>query len=168
MKTITVAELKKRLDNKEVFLIDVREPIEHRSERIDGACLIPLAEIDVSHIPDRTKPVVIHCRSGKRSAQACAKLLEKDFNLELYSLEGGIAAWSAAGFEVKKNITVISLERQTQLVAGILALGGTLLGSFYNPDFYIIPGIVGGGLAFSGLTGWCTMTKILAKMPWNR
>ena len=103
MKTITASELKKKLDKDEILLIDVREPAEHRSECIDGACLIPLGEISIEKLPSTKRPIVIHCRSGKRSADACAKLLASNPSLDVTSLEGGIVAWSQAGFNVKRS-----------------------------------------------------------------
>lgn len=169
MKTITASELKKRLDTDEVLLIDVREPSEHRSECIDGACLIPLGEISIDKLPSTKRPIVIHCRSGKRSADACAKLLAINPSLDVASLEGGIVAWSQAGFNVKRSgATILPLDRQTQIAAGFIAFSGTILGALINPVFYILPGFIGAGLIFAGLTGWCGMAKLLAKMPWNR
>lgn len=100
MKTITASQLKAKLDKDEVLLIDVREPAEHRSESIEGACLIPLSEITLEKLPSLKRPMVIHCRSGKRSADACEKLLAIDPTLNIASLEGGIIAWSQAGYPV--------------------------------------------------------------------
>jgi rhodanese-related sulfurtransferase len=169
MKTITASELKKKLDKDEILLIDVREPAEHRSECIDGACLIPLGEISIEKLPSTQRPIVIHCRSGKRSADACAKLLAINPSLDVTSLEGGIVAWSQAGFNVKRSgSTILPLDRQTQITAGFIAFSGTILGALINPGFYILPGFIGAGLMFAGLTGWCGMAKLLAKMPWNR
>lgn len=169
MKTIKASELKKRLDEDEVLLIDVREPAEHKSECIDGSCLIPLAEISIDKLPSIKRPIVIHCRSGKRSAEACAKLLASNPSLDVASLEGGIVAWSQAGFNVKKSGSIIlPLDRQTQITTGFIAFSGTILGAVINPGFYILPGFIGAGLMFAGLTGWCGMAKLLAKMPWNR
>lgn len=169
MKTITASELKKKLDKDKILLIDVREPAEHRSECIDGACLIPLGEISIEKLPSTQRPIVIHCRSGKRSADACAKLLAINPSLDVTSLEGGIVAWSQAGFNVKRSgSTILPLDRQTQITAGFIAFSGTILGALINPVFYILPGFIGAGLMFAGLTGWCTMAKLLAKMPWNR
>ena len=168
MKTITASELKKILDKDEVLLIDVREPAEHRSECIDGACLIPLSEISIDKLPSTKRLVVIHCRSGKRSADACAKLLKDNPFLDVASLEGGIVAWIQAGFKVKKSgSTILPLDRQTQIAVGFIAFFGTILGAWINPAFYILPGFIGAGLMFAGLTGWCGMAKLLAKMPWN-
>ncbi len=169
MKTITASELKKLLDKNEVLLIDVREPAEHSSEYIDGACLIPLGEISIDKLPSTQRPIVIHCRSGKRSIDACAKLLASNHSLDVASLEGGIIAWIQDGFNVKKSgSSVLPLDRQTQIAAGFIVFTGTLLGILINPTFYILPSFIGAGLIFAGITGWCGMTKFLAKMPWNR
>lgn len=169
IKTITASELKKRLDKDEVLLIDVREPAEYRSECIDGACLIPLGEISIEKLPSTQRPIVIHCRSGKRSADACAKLLAINPSLEVASLEGGIVAWTQSGFNVKRSgSNILPLDRQTQITTGFIAFSGTILGALINPGFYILSGFIGAGLMFAGLTGWCGMAKLLAKMPWNR
>lgn len=169
MKTITALELKKKLDKDELLLIDVREPAEHRNECIDGACLIPLGEISFDKLPSTKRPIVIHYRSAKRSADACAKLLETNPSLDVAFLEGGIVAWSKAGFNVKKSgSNVLPLDRQTQIAVGFIAFSGTIFGILINPGFYIMPGFIGAGLMFAGLTGWCGMAKLLAKMPWNR
>ncbi|MBL3284490.1 YgaP-like inner membrane protein [Rickettsiales endosymbiont of Paramecium tredecaurelia] len=169
MKTITASELKKRFDKDEVLLIDVREPTEHKTECIDGACLIPLDEINVERLPSIKRPIVIYCRSGKRSADACIKLLTTSPDLDVASLEGGIIAWSQAGFNVKRSgSNILPLDRQTQIIGGFIAFFGTLLGAMLHPIFYIIPGFVGAGLMFAGVTGWCGMARLLVKMPWNR
>lgn len=103
MKTMTVSELKKLIDTDEVLLIDVREPAEYKEECIEGACLIPLGEISLEKLTTESRPIVIHCRSGRRSAEACEKLLEQNPNLDVYNLEGGIVAWKELGFFVKKG-----------------------------------------------------------------
>lgn len=100
MKNITASELKILLDNDQALLIDVREPIEYKSEYIDGAYLIPLGEISVERLPSTEKPIVIYCRSGKRSSDACIRLLVTKPSLDVASLEGGIIAWVQAGYNV--------------------------------------------------------------------
>jgi rhodanese-related sulfurtransferase len=93
MKEITVEELKQKIDQQEDFqLIDVREEFEYETSNLDGEN-IPLAEILLEKDKiSRDKPVVIHCRSGKRSAQAIL-LLEKEGYTNLANLQGGILAW---------------------------------------------------------------------------
>ena len=98
IKTVDVSTLKKWLDNKEAVVVDVREPGEFHSGSIPGANLLPLAMISNDQLPALGgKKLVLHCRSGKRSATACEKLLVRDPELELFNLEGGILAWMQAG-----------------------------------------------------------------------
>lgn len=102
MKTITVAELKHRLDKGEVILVDVREPAEYRTTSIQGAFLMPLASVSHEKLPSTSCPIVLHCRSGKRSIMACQTLLQQNPHLDVYSLEGGIEAWEQAGYAVER------------------------------------------------------------------
>lgn len=93
MNSITAAELKAwRNTQKQHVLIDVREPYEYDEVNIQGQ-LIPLAEVidRKSEIPEHV-PVVVHCRSGKRSATAI-KALEALGYTNLINLEGGILAF---------------------------------------------------------------------------
>lgn len=95
MKEISVDELNEMILNKDDFqLIDVREPIEYESANIGGE-LIPLQTIP-QHLDKITKdkPVIIMCRSGKRSANAVAFLEDKGFK-NLANLAGGILDWKA-------------------------------------------------------------------------
>jgi sulfur-carrier protein adenylyltransferase/sulfurtransferase len=92
---MSVHELKQKMDAREPFeLIDVREPFEYEIARIDGAKLIPLGEIGerLDEI-QRDQPIVVHCHSGQRSAQAVRLLQQGGFN-NVCNLEGGIDAWS--------------------------------------------------------------------------
>jgi adenylyltransferase/sulfurtransferase len=93
--TISVRELKSRMDNKEALtLIDVREPYEYEIARIDGSRLIPLGELEthVSELP-RKGALVLQCHSGGRSEHATRLLQEAGFE-NVFNLEGGIDAWS--------------------------------------------------------------------------
>src|SRR5215472_5580851 len=92
---ISVQELKGMMDVREAFeLIDVREPFEFEIARIDGAKLIPLGEIpERADELYRQQPIIIHCHSGGRSAQAVRLLKQRGFT-NVYNLEGGIDAWS--------------------------------------------------------------------------
>ncbi len=97
MKEISVQELKQKIDSNEDFqLIDVREPFEYEVSNLDGEN-IPLGGILIeADAIAKDKPVIIHCRSGKRSAAAIMQL-EQQFGLEnLHNLKGGIVAWQQA------------------------------------------------------------------------
>jgi adenylyltransferase/sulfurtransferase len=91
---ITVEELKQRLDAKDdLFILDVREPHEYKICNLNGH-LIPLAEIPkrVQEL-DPGKEMVVHCRSGVRSAKAVAFLRQAGFT-NVKNLKGGILAWA--------------------------------------------------------------------------
>jgi len=77
------------------LLIDVREPHEHAVSRIDGARLIPLRELpsQLGELP-RDREIIVHCKSGARSARAVKFLLESGFP-RVTNVQGGIDAWLA-------------------------------------------------------------------------
>jgi sulfate permease, SulP family len=79
------------------LLIDVREPREFHRGHIPQAELIPLPELltDTAHLP-REQPIVLICRSGRRSQRAAHLLHGRGF-ANVLILEGGMLAWEAAG-----------------------------------------------------------------------
>ena len=95
MKEITVQQLKEKLDSKEdIQLIDVREDYEYDIANI-GAELIPLGTVmDNADRISKDKPVIIHCRSGVRSATAIMNLESRFGFTNLYNLKGGILAYA--------------------------------------------------------------------------
>jgi rhodanese-related sulfurtransferase len=95
MKEISVLELKEMMDNHEDFqLIDVREDFEYEMSNLGGV-LIPLGGIliEADKIA-KDKPVIVQCRSGKRSAAAIMQLEQQFGMTNLYNLRGGILAWA--------------------------------------------------------------------------
>ncbi len=170
IKEISAAQLKQLLDQDKAILVDVRQPGEHATECIEGACLIPLDILDLEKLPKENKTIVVHCKSGRRSENACKKLLEANPNLDIYTLAGGIEGWKQAGLKVKSSGTKscsIPIERQVLLTAGTLVVFGMAFGFFINQWFYLLSTFVGCGLMFAGISGWCGMAMLLAKMPWN-
>lgn len=95
IKEKTVSELKDWRDSGVEFqLIDVREPHEFETANLGGQ-LIPLGTIVSEADQIRTDiPVIIHCRSGARSAAAIAELERRFSMTNLYNLKGGILAYS--------------------------------------------------------------------------
>jgi len=92
---LTPQEVKKMMDEKQPFvLIDVREPHEFQICRIPGSTLIPLGEVAKRmHELDSAGEIVVHCRSGQRSARAVEFLMNAGFR-KIHNLKGGILAWS--------------------------------------------------------------------------
>ena len=93
---ITPVELKKKLDaGEKMLLIDVREPWEHQTCRIEGARLIPMRNIPANlQSLDVEEPVICYCHHGMRSLDV-AVWLQKQGVDSARSLAGGIDKWSA-------------------------------------------------------------------------
>jgi adenylyltransferase/sulfurtransferase len=94
--TITALELKEWQDaGKDIFLVDVREPAEYEIVRIPGATLIPKGEIisgdALAKLP-QDKQIVLHCKSGVRSAEALAALKAAGFK-DAVHVQGGVLSW---------------------------------------------------------------------------
>lgn len=154
----------------DTVLVDVREDYEHAEERIDGALLHPLSNFDADALRTEfgAKRVVFHCRSGKRSLDA-ARRYQQD-GKPSFHLAGGIEGWKASNRSVVRPATApkLPLMRQVQIAAGGLVVLGVGLGATVSPWFLALAGFVGCGLMFAGITGWCGMALLLAKMPWNK
>ena len=95
--TISVSDLKGKIDNKENFmLIDVREPSEFEIVRIPGSVLIPkqgfLDGSALAGLP-QDKPIILHCKSGVRSAECLAILKSAGF-ADATHVSGGVVAWA--------------------------------------------------------------------------
>jgi adenylyltransferase/sulfurtransferase len=95
--TISVTELKSKIDKKENFLlIDVREPSEYEIVKIPGSVLIPkqgfLDGSALSGLP-QDKPIILHCKSGVRSAECLAILKSAGF-ADASHVSGGVVAWA--------------------------------------------------------------------------
>ena len=161
-------ELKQRIEQGSVRLVDVREADEFARVHISSAESNPLSKFDVHACQRPGAQPVLYCRSGARSTQAAKQLAAAGFG-DILHLEGGIAAWESEGLPVEKNASApISLMRQVQIVAGTMIATGTLLGAFVSPWFLLISGGAGFGLLIAGLTDTCAMASLLSMMPWNR
>jgi rhodanese-related sulfurtransferase len=89
-------------EKKDLQLIDVRTPAEFADGHLAKAKLIPVQELEsrLGEI-DKSKPILIYCRSGHRSGNALKILLGKGY-AQAKHMEGGINAWQAAGLPVTK------------------------------------------------------------------
>lgn len=81
--------------NAALFLLDVREPDEYAAGHIDGATLIPLGSLQsrAAELP-KDRPIVVYCRSGRRSAEAVSQLHALGFDTAV-NLTGGYTRWAA-------------------------------------------------------------------------
>lgn len=172
LNTISPSALQDRIQSGEpVDLIDVRTPVEFREVHVTIARNVPLDQLDANAIREsraaKNEPLYVICKSGSRGRQACEKLVAAGCS-NVVNVDGGTAAWDAAGFPVLRGKKAMSLERQVRIAAGSLVLGGVLLSRFVHPWFMGLSGFVGAGLIFAGVTDTCGMAMLLARMPWNR
>ncbi len=100
LKHINAAEAKKLVDGG-ALLVDVREVNEYLGENIPGAKNEPLSNLGRTPIGG-APAVVFHCKSGARTRMNAAALAQCT-DAEVYILDGGIEAWKAAGFPVKRG-----------------------------------------------------------------
>ncbi|UOQ78946.1 molybdopterin-synthase adenylyltransferase MoeB [Hymenobacter sp. 5516J-16] len=107
VRSISVAELHEQLESGHPpFLLDVREPHEYAAGHLPGATLLPLSSLEkgVATLP-KQHPVVVYCRSGRRSAQAVERL-QTEFGLtNLLNLDGGILAWEDTMTDAENNVS---------------------------------------------------------------
>ena len=170
-KNITASEVNQALTaGTPVSLIDVRTPAEYESAHIKGSVLMPLDQVDCGAVKAAAAGAtlrVLVCQSGIRAGKAAAKLAaggETGFAV----LEGGVNAWGRAGLPLVRGKFTLPLERQVFAIAGLLVLLGVVLGFQVYPGWFGLSAFVGAGLMIAGLTGFCPMAILLAKMPWNQ
>lgn len=103
IKECSAKDLKSKIDSKEKFqFIDCREQAEWNDAHIDGATLLPLSLLELNHskvLTDKNAEIIIQCRSGARSMNACMYLMSKGYT-NLTNLQGGIMGWMQAGYPV--------------------------------------------------------------------
>ncbi len=155
--------------NSSVDFINVCTPAEYKEKHIAGVRNVPLDELSkrVGEFSGK-QTVYVHCRSGRRAEQAITTLNALGVTAELVNVEGGILAWDEAGLPTRSLTGRMPIMRQTLLTAGLLIMLSLLLSWTVDPMFSVLTVFVGAGLSIAGATGWCGMSSLLAKMPWNK
>jgi rhodanese-related sulfurtransferase len=103
VKEIDCAGALQLINHKEAYVLDVREPDEFKIGHVLNSKLIPLGKLRerVGELERfREKPIVVVCRSGNRSATACAMLGREGF-AEVYNLAGGMNSWQKTGLPLE-------------------------------------------------------------------
>ncbi len=105
VKLITPEEMENILELEDVQLVDVRTPQEYNEEHIASSQNIdfrsPTFEDDIKKL-DKNKPVILYCKSGKRSTKCAEKLKNAGFE-KVYELEGGISKWKHSDIELQEK-----------------------------------------------------------------
>ncbi len=101
---ITVEKVKKIIDRNENYLIlDVRTIDEYNEGHLVSAILIPVDELEerLNELP-KNKPIIVYCRSGRRSSKAADILLKNKFS-PIYEMTGGIELWKKNGYPLESK-----------------------------------------------------------------
>ena len=169
LQTLTPSEVADRLRAGRAVLVDIREPDEFARRHVKGALSRPLSAFEAAHLKlEPGRDVVFTCRSGMRTQANCDRLAAA-VDGPAFVLQGGVDAWAAAGLAVEEDRKApLEIMRQVQIAAGSLVLAGVALGFLVHPTFFGLSAIVGAGLTFAGVTGFCGMARLLALAPWNR
>lgn len=161
--------VKAEAGNSSIDFINVCTPAEYKEKHIEGVRSVPLDELaSRANEFSGKQTVYVHCRSGKRAGKAIETLHSLGVTAELVNVEGGLLAWDEAGLPTHSHTNRLPIMRQVLLGAGLLIWLGLLLSWFIEPAYIAISAFVGLGLTFAGATGWCGMSFVLAKMPWNK
>ena len=102
---VNPAEATMLINREDAHIVDVREADEYVAGHLPEAKNIPVAKLAerVGELEKfKGKPIIVCCASGMRSNKACAELKQHGFE-KLFSLTGGIDAWTGAGYPVKKG-----------------------------------------------------------------
>ncbi|MEM7285695.1 MAG: rhodanese-like domain-containing protein [Actinomycetota bacterium] len=167
---ISTGELARlRAGDPAIRILDVRTGGEFETTHIPGSYNVPLDTLGehVSDLADIDHPVVLVCQSGSRATQAHSALRNAGKHT-IHILDGGIAAWEAAGQEVSRgDVRRWAMDRQVRLAAGSLVVAG-VVASVVAPRLKWLAAGVGSGLVFSAVTNTCAMANALSKLPYNR
>lgn len=165
--TISPQQALKMFQDDGAILVDTREPEEYARMRIAGARLMPISVLAcLPDDSDKDRPAIYFCQSGRRT-KAGEPVLDARGHKSTYILEGGILGWQSAGLPLVVEKLPLPVMRQVHVAAGSLVLLFVLLGMHFSPLLWLAA-LVGAGLLFAGITGFCGMALFLQKMPWNR
>lgn len=174
--TISPQRLHRRMDaGQPVTLLDVRSPAEYRAGHVSGALSLPLDELDTAALVQRIGirdigselPLYLTCQSGVRAQQAAEKLYDAGHR-NLMLLQGGTEAWRREGLPMRGTGSVLSLEQQVQITIGALLILKVAFGFTVHELFFVLGALIGAGLITAGLTRWCGLARLIARLPWNR
>lgn len=102
---VSTLEAVQLINRRDAVVIDVREDAEYKSARVAGSRLIPLKSLagrlgELEKL--KSKPILLICQTGSRSAQAAGTLKKAGF-ADVASLAGGLHAWQQAGMPIEKG-----------------------------------------------------------------
>ena len=152
------------------MILDVRTSEEYNQCHVAGSVLRTLDALNPTSIQTLRKsgePCYVLCAAGKRAMKG-AELLTAAGLEDVFVIEGGIQNWIDKGLPVITPPEQLSLRHQSWIATGGLMILGVVLGFNVHTTWYLISGVAGVMLVYSGITGWCPMMFLLSKLPWNK
>ena len=171
-KQIDLKDLKEMIaagDGKTLFL-DVRSAEECYTAFVPGFVNIPMAELSKNEQAlARFDRFMVLCASGMRAKQAASSLEQLFPGKDVVVLKGGLnLVAQGAEKDLHRAGRILPVQQQMQIGAGSIIILATLLGTLVNPAAYLLAGGIGFGLLYAGWTGRCSVSRMLAHMPWNK
>jgi rhodanese-related sulfurtransferase len=105
MREVGALQATQLINRQNALMLDVRETREYEGGRVPNAVHVPLSQLDARGAELKkftSRPVIAYCERGSRSRTAAGKLAKLGF-AEVYTLRGGLRAWSEAGLPVEKD-----------------------------------------------------------------
>jgi len=171
LRSVSAQQLAVLAGSGKLHILDVRTPGEFASLRIAGSVNVPFERLDPPALLARfgaDTPLYCVCQTGTRSQLAADRLRAAGFTNVVHA-DGGTNAWTSADLPLLRGErSVISLERQVRIAAGLISVLGIIAGALIHPAGYVVSALVGAGLVYAGVTNTCGMSMVLARLPWNQ
>ncbi len=167
MRRITVSELCRRQDaGDQLLLADLRSYADYTQAHVPGSICVSAGQLELL-AQEEEGPIVLILPNASK--------MQDDFLIPLHNrgqflvLDGGTESWIGSGHDaVGGSNPSWSIERQVRLIAGTLLLISSFLALTFSTAWIYVPLFVGFSLFVAGSTGFCTVARLLQKMPWNR
>jgi glyoxylase-like metal-dependent hydrolase (beta-lactamase superfamily II)/rhodanese-related sulfurtransferase len=171
LRSVSAQQLAVLAGSGKLHILDVRTPGEFASLRIPGSVNVPFERLDPPALLARfgaDTPLYCVCQTGTRSQLAADRLRAAGFT-NVVHVDGGTNAWTSADLPLLRGErSVISLERQVRIAAGLISVLGIIAGAVINPAGYVVSALIGAGLVYAGVSNTCGMSMMLARLPWNQ
>jgi rhodanese-related sulfurtransferase len=147
--------------------------MEFRSVHATVAKNLPLDKVNAAAVQellgatDTSNPLYVICKSGGRSRKACEALTAAGVT-SIVNVEGGTDAWARCGLPVERGGYSITVDGQVRIIMGSLVILSVILSRTVDPNWIWLSAFIGAALIFVGLTNWCGLALVIAKMPWNQ
>ena len=151
-------------------IIDVREPLEFDSNKLDAAINMPSSVFDVKNLDQyKNKKIVLVCQSGGRANMILQVIKESGFN-NVFVADKHMGDIEFDNKKARPTTSTVSwtVDRQFRMTLGMLLVIFLIGYNYFSHYFMLIPIILATGLVFTSIINKCYMRIGISKLPWNR